>query len=328
MTEKIKVNLSYNCYNLLLKDMESFQFMKQNNTANKNLFFNTLIRHMVEQRQKEYENTRAKLVQLLSGKIQSEEIISELLAQIDDAVSAKNEDTSNRSHGYYISFRPSKKMEELYDKIEYENLGSSTISKYYRNIFNAYSKLPQDVREEIIFHQQKETILKAIRLKRKLKITLQNQILDFIPYALVKTEDEQYNYLIGCIRKAAGIRIFSLHLYKLKSMFISKEGYSLSEEEEHSFDKVLVRGPREINARTVKTVIELTDKGVSLFKKMYLNRPIPDDIQGNTYTFTCSADNLFIYFSRFGKEAIVREPLNLKNQLKKFYLSAYNHYER
>lgn len=328
MTEKIKVNLSYNCYNLLIKDMESFQFMKQDNTTNKNLFFNTLIQHMVEQRQKETEEAREKLIKLLEGPFQKDEIIDEILTQIDDAISAKNEDTSNRSHGYYISFRPSKKMEALYDKIEYENLGNSTISKYYRNLFNAYSKLPQDMREEIIFHQQKETILKAIRLKRKLKITLREQMLDFIPYALVKTEDEQYNYLIGCIRKKVGIRIFSLHLYKLKSMFISKESYSLSEDEEQAFDKVLIRGPREINARTVTTVIELTEKGVSLFKKMYLNRPIPDSIQGNIYTFTCSADNLFIYFSRFGKEALVHKPLHLKNQLKKFYLSAYNRYER
>ena len=43
MQEKIKVNLSYNVYHLLQKDMDDFNFHVKDGTPNKNLFYNTII---------------------------------------------------------------------------------------------------------------------------------------------------------------------------------------------------------------------------------------------------------------------------------------------
>ena len=60
---------------------------------------------------------------------------------------------------------------------------------------------------------------------------------------------------------------------------------------------------------------------------MYLNRPIPVDINDDIYTFNCSHDNLFLYFSRFGIDAEILEPDNLRGQIIAFHRKAYNKYK-
>ena len=52
MVEKIKVNLSYSVYNLLLHDMEDFKFDIKDDIPNKNLFYNTIVKNMVSRRKK------------------------------------------------------------------------------------------------------------------------------------------------------------------------------------------------------------------------------------------------------------------------------------
>ena len=88
----------------------------------------------------------------------------------------------------------------------------------------------------------------------------------------------------------------------------------------------LTFGPREIERRTALTKIKLTPNGIKKFKKMYLNRPIPLEVNDDIYTFNCSHQNLFLYFSRFGSDATILEPLNLRNQMIAFHRKAYNKY--
>lgn len=306
--------------------MEDFQFIKKDNSINKNQFYNIIVKNMMEKQDIDFERNRAQLLQIMEQHVTNTNDLEDILYELEEMIAFRNEDKTNRSHGYYISFRPSKKLEGLYQRIEDENLARNTISNFYRQLFNSYARMPQDAREEIIFQEQVQWIEKSIRLKRKLKINLSGSSIDFLPYMLVKTEDEQYNYLIGGVQKKGYLRIFSLHLYKLKDIYLTKEIYSFSEEEIDLFEKSIIRGPREVNIRTARVVVQFTEKGKQLFRKMYVNRPIPASIGGNIYTFESSVDNIFIYFSRFGKEAIILEPINLRNQLKKFYLSGYNAY--
>ena len=172
MVEKIKVNLSYNVYNLLIKDMEDFHFDVKDDTPNKNLFYNTIIKNMFEKHKKEEDLLRDKLSTLLDNKIKSNTLLNEILDELEELYNYKIEDKTNRSHGYYISFRPSKKMEEIYDEIELNYLKNNTFSNYFRNIFNEYSKLSQDERERIIFKDQLKIIESAINNKKYLNVII------------------------------------------------------------------------------------------------------------------------------------------------------------
>ena len=324
--EKIKVNLSYNTYNLLIHDMESFSFNLKDGIPNKNLFYNTVCCGMYEIYKQESNKLRSELYNILENKI-SDTAINDILNSIEQLYNYKNEDKTNRSHGFYISFRPSKGLINMYEEIEVEELKGNSISNFYRNLFNSYAKLPQDERERIVFANDLKNIESAISNKKTIIISLKNSKLELIPYKVVRTNDELYNYLITGFKRNNVLRIFSLHLFKCNNVIKSKNSYQLSKEEIDKFDSCLEYGPRYIEYRIIKTKIKLTKKGQSFFKKFYLNRPIPDSIEEDIYTFTCSEDELAFYFSRFGSHALVIEPINLKNRMKSFYKRAYNFYE-
>lgn len=326
--EKIKVNLSYNTYNLLIHDMESFSFDLKDGIPNKNLFYNTVCKGMYSIIKKESNELRDRLYNILKGEIQNADVINDVLNSIEDLYNYKNEDKTNRSHGYYISFRPKQDLMDMYEEIENFELRNNTISNYYRNLFNAYAKLPQDERERIIFKDQLKIIESAIKNKKTLFITNSSSKFELIPFEIVRTNDELYNYLIAGIKKNNIIKHFSLHLYKCHNIIKTKNSYSLSDEEKIEFEKLLDYGPRNIERRSIISIVRLTQKGQSYFRKFYLNRPIPESIDEDIYTFKSSADELLTYFSRFGSAATILEPLNLKNQMINFHKKAYNSYTK
>ncbi len=324
--EKIKINLSYNTYNLLIHDMESFAFHIENGTPNKNLFYNTIIKNMYLRKQKESEAIRNRLLSILNDKILSNNIINDVLDDIESLYNYKNEDKTNRSHGYYISLRPSKALLGMYEEIENNEFKGDSISNYYRNLFNDYARLPQDERERIAYNDELKLIESAIKAKRTIRLSLNQNHFECIPYAIVRTNDELYNYLIAGIRRGDTIKHFSLHLYKCYNAIKTKNIYELAKDEINKFNELLEFGPRNIERRTIISKIKLTKKGIKLFKSFYLNRPIPLAIDDDVYTFNTSVDNLFVYFSRFGKEAIILEPENFKGQMIAFHKKAYNKY--
>lgn len=325
--EKIKVNLSYNTYNLLIHDMESFAFDMKDNIPNRNLFYNILCKEMYNIKKKESEELRERLSNILKDNLNNYKIINDILNDIEDVYNYKNEDKTNRSHGYYISFRPQKALLNMYEEIENLELRNNTISNYYRNMFNYYAKLPQDERERIIFNKELDIIESAIRNKKTILINNNSNKIEIIPYKVVRTNDELYNYLIAGIRKNDSLlRYFSLHLYKCRNAIKTKNTYLLSSDEINKFEELLEYGPRNIERRCVVTKIKLSKKGIGYFKKFYLNRPIPESIDNDIYTFNASTDELLTYFSRFGVHALVLEPENLRNQMINFHRKAYNHY--
>lgn len=326
MQEKIKVNLSYNVYNLLQKDMEDFRFYFKDNNPNRNLFYNTIVKNMIDNKRNETKVIREKLSTLLNNHIKSNDVLNDVLEELEELYNYKIDDKTNRSHGYYISFRPSKKYEDLYNEIEEYELKNNTISNYFRNIFNSYARLPQDERERIIFKDELKIIESAINNKRIINIKINNTNLELIPYEVVRTNDELYNYLIAGIRISSGFKFISLHLYKCCHIIKTKKVFDLTNEEKNKFDEILEYGPREVERRTVLTKIKLTNNGIKKYKSMYLNRPIPIEINDDIYTFNSSHDNLFLYFSRFGTDAEILEPENLRNQMIAFHRKAYNKY--
>ena len=326
MQEKIKVNLSYNVYHLLQKDMEDFKFYLKDGEPNKNLFYNTIVKNMINLYRNDMELIREKLSLILDKHISSKDVFNDVLNEIETLYNYTLDDKTNRSHGYYISFRPSKKLEDLYEEIELYELKNTTISNYFRNIFNKYAKLSQDERERIIFKDELNNIESAIHNKKIIKVKINDSSFDFLPYVVVRTNDELYNYVVGAIKNENKFHCLSLHLYKCINIIKTKNKFEFSDEEINQLNENLSFGPREIERRAVLTKIKLSKNGIKKFKKMYLNRPIPIEIEDDIYTFNCSHQNLFIYFSRFGVDATILEPLNLRNQMIAFHKKAFNKY--
>lgn len=92
------------------------------------------------------------------------------------------------------------------------------------------------------------------------------------------------------------------------------------------FEELIFRGSKNVEQRTALTKVKSTKRGVKIFNKYYLHRPISLSIKDNIYTFNTSVDNLFVYFTRFGKEAYILEPNSLKKQMRKFHKQTYTLY--
>lgn len=63
-----------------------------------------------------------------------------------------------------------------------------------------------------------------------------------------------------------------------------------------------------------------------MFKKIYLYRPSPVSIEGDIYTFDCSANQLLYYFERFGDNALILSPKKLGIFMRNYYYFAYKKY--
>lgn len=57
--------------------------------------------------------------------------------------------------------------------------------------------------------------------------------------------------------------------------------------------------------------VTLCLNGKVLFEKIYLYRPTPVKIEGDIYTFECSANQVLYYFERFGDSALILSPKRL-----------------
>lgn len=98
-------------------------------------------------------------------------------------------------------------------------------------------------------------------------------------------------------------------------------------EEKEKLDNVIKNGAQFPYTSPCHAEIKLTKTGKRLFEKKYLNRPTPYEIKDDIYYFSCSFDQLVLYFFGFGKEATIISPLFLKDKLKKQFYDAYCSYE-
>ena len=73
--------------------------------------------------------------------------------------------------------------------------------------------------------------------------------------------------------------------------------------------------------------IKLTPQGIKLYEKIYLYRPEYDSHEGDIYTFLGPYEQILHYFKRFGDDAIILEPENLRIAMRNFYYFANKAYK-
>ena len=64
-----------------------------------------------------------------------------------------------------------------------------------------------------------------------------------------------------------------------------------------------------------------------MFRAMYVHRPVPTKIDVDRYHFNCSYMQLFQYFVRFGKDAFIVKPAELRDRIKRFYAAGIRSYK-
>ena len=123
----------------------------------------------------------------------------------------------------------------------------------------------------------------------------------------------------------------NIRLAKIKTITLLSTPISIPEENKALLDRQIACAPQYPMFKSDRHLIkvELTDKGKRLFERIYLYRPTPVSIEGNVYTFNCSAGQVLYYFERFGNNALITSPRKLGIDMRNYHyfaLKKYNDY--
>ena len=329
MTEKIKINVTKETADILIKDAESFEFYKKDGrTLNKNaLYTRVIVNYHDSYRAKEaqlFEYLKKKLTKRSSPVKDAESLCYEIAAHINKLSAAR----SREKFDCALSVKPTKESEPVIAYTEEYLLKGATLSEYFRNMFSSYASLPQDEREKIVFMPQYSAIMQAIGQKKKIFVTTSaangGKKHELSPFALTDSKEELHVYLLSCENG----NCIPMRLSRIESVSVLQENATFTEEQKATFAKMLAYGPQFRYGKSEGEVrVQLSSKGVELFKKMYVHRPVPVKIVNTDYYFECSYTQIIQYFVRFGKEAYVVYPQSVRDSVRAFYADAIARYD-
>jgi hypothetical protein len=326
--EKIKVNISRSVYEILHKDMELFEFYKSNGTLNQNAFYTTLITNFYEsyheQEEKSIKDIRFRIQEAIHLK---EQVAIDLSFELAQDLSRSLLLLDDEKYDHAISIKPTKSSKTVMIYIENYLLKHQSLSNFYRMLFTSYARKPQDQRERIIFKQTIQLIEQAIQSKSMVFLTTakEDRKDEVAPYLIQNSKEELFNYVLGTIQDQP----YTFRLSRIKTVSILSKRSVFSDLAISALERMR-KAPQYFisHAETEDVIVELTSRGVELFRSIYIHRPTPVEIVDQTYRFQCSHQQIFQYFTRFGHHAYVKSPESLSKQIETYYRIALKHYTK
>lgn len=324
MAEKIKVNLSFRTYNLLLNDMENFSYLDNEGKGSRNKFINDLIKGFFELEVELENNLKKKIEEEISFLSIKQNKIDDLISSILPLLHRRPVQLLDRQLDNSISFRINKENEDILDHIEDNLLDNRSLSEYFRIMFDQYASLAQAEREAILFVDKLKLFEKAIENKQFVNISMNNKATPFAPYAITSTKEGYFTYVVGLIEG----KVYSFHLYKINNARLSLRHYSFSNEEKKNLSNIVSMGADFALGEVLLSKVKLTKLGKKKLKTFWHARPNIENIEGDIYTFRCPYMRIVSYFSRFGKDAVIVYPSSLNKDMLGFYQAASKAYLR
>ena len=324
MDEKIKISLSKNTLEILKKDCADFKIVKENGQPNMNAFINTLIVNFYETFSASEETLHEDVKNALAAvpAYYREKVFNDIVK----VFSKKSDYANGKKDSTTFSFKPTKVSEKALLYIEQILLQSESLSSFYRRMFTAYTQKTKNEREKIIHKENFDLLQKAIKRGVRVCVQLQSGIImnDLSVYSISPAQDELFNYVLAYDHK----HNMTVRLASLRSVSLLSTSSEIPEENKILFERQIACAAQYPMYNTDNELIkvQLTEKGKKLFEKIYLYRPKPVSIEGDIYTFDCSASQLLYYFERFGESALILSPKKLGIFMRNYYYFALKKY--
>ena len=239
----------------------------------------------------------------------------------------KSEYMNTKKDTTTFSFKPTKISEKALLYVEHVLLQSESLSSFYRRMFHAYTQKTKNEREKIIHKENFELLQKAITRGVQVCVQLQSGIVinNLSVYSISPAKDELFNYVLAYDNK----HNVTMRLASVKTVSLLSVSSNIPEENKILFERQIACAAQYPMYNTDNELIkvQLTEKGKKLFEKIYLYRPTPVRIEGDIYTFNCSANQLLYYFERFGESALILSPKKLGIFMRNYYYFALKKYK-
>lgn len=316
MEEKIKINISPMTMEILSNDMEKFSFSK-NNKLQQNAFLNILINNYYQ----EFIKTKENQINLIENVLRDCDKDSKSLAALIAEKLAKNDTKDLKPFSVTLNFKPSHIASSAIEYICYYCLKDYSLSEFLRMLLVSYTRLHPLVREKIIFKDFVENINKSINKGVNIIYRLKenSSLKQGRPIVMVNSKEELFNYVI--LKKDDAI--ISVKLSNFKYINLIKEHYDLNKKDLDIVEKMQTNNPSFLYQGNEEEIhVKLTYEGEKMYLSHYIHRPPYLRKENGNYYFNCSYFQAYIYFQRFGKEAIIISPKSLQKKLLSFYQKA------
>ncbi len=326
MDEKIKITMPKSLIELLKKDCIDFKIQKENGAPNFNSFLNTLVANFYEEFSRDDETFHDEIRKAISivPDYYKEKVFLDLIKTLNKPQPLEEKDKKSG----IVSFKPTKQTEKIVLYIQTILLKNESLSSYYRRLFSLYASKTKNEREKIIYKENYALLIHAT--KKSLLACVQLTSNEIIPscsiFSVCPSKDELFNYVL----LYNGTHNITLRLASIRSVSLLSKKAEIPEKNQEYFTRQIACGAQYpiYNTDDEPIIVQLTEKGKKLFNKIYLYRPIPISIEGDIYTFNCSANQVLYYFERFGESALILSPKRIGVFMRNYYYFAYKKYKK
>lgn len=332
---KQHINLSITAYEIMLNDMFAFG---ENSISG---FINTVFFHFYPIANASISLTLnrllGKLIKQMAETPGDERTKKHI---IDKLVKDKVEELKNKCESYV----PGKAFKFWLNKSNLEYLTQknseckedkyySRRGKYIKCVIEEYAQLPFIERERIYFSPWMNEIEYAVCEECQLRVVTETGfVYSVYPYKLSSDPLSISNYLIGYCKRYNfpndEKRPCSFKISSLKSLTLEKSKSAfLKNSEKKSVEKTISsRGVQFMVSNETEIYVRLTDKGVEKYHRQVHLRPAFVRKENDICVFQCTTAQAEFYFFKFGADAEILLPTELRQKFKLMYKSAVNTY--
>ena len=196
-------------------------------------------------------------------------------------------------------------------------------AEFFRELFKFYTSKYKYERELFIFEDIVKSILEAIKNKNRMKIRFDGNLYTVEPFFIKRDEQGDENFLFSYVEELKEYKNFKLKELQVIGVLNEKipgKDRKYVESVRKNFDPFLADGN--------KVKVQLTENGEKLLKSLTNYRPKLLKKEKNIFTFEASNENAKLYFRQFFKDAVIIEPIELREELKKELEDLLNEYRK
>lgn len=185
-------------------------------------------------------------------------------------------------------------------------------AEFFRDLFKAYTSYYKYERELFIFEETVKIIVEAIKNKNRMKIRFDGKLYTIEPFFIKRDEQGDENFLFSYVEELKEYRNFKLKDLQIIGVLNEKipgKDRKYVENVRKNFDPFLADGN--------KIKVKLSENGERLLKSLTNYRPKLIKRDKDIFVFEASNENAKLYFGQFFKEAVILEPKELREEMKK-----------
>ena len=196
-------------------------------------------------------------------------------------------------------------------------------AEFFRELFKFYTSKYKYERELFIFEDIVKSIMEAIKNKNRMKIRFDGNLYTVEPFFIKRDEQGDENFLFSYVEEIKEYKNFKLKELQVIGVLNDKipgKDRKYVENIRKNFDPFLADGN--------KVKVQLTENGEKLLKSLTNYRPKLLKKEKDIFIFEASNENAKLYFRQFFKDAVIIEPIELREELKKELEDLLNEYRK